>query len=117
MRGRSLARSGTVSAACGQVPHQVVDGLSAVLLDLADQRPLFLGIDDLHYADEASLQGLLYFFRRLGCARVLAVVTEAVGPELAHPLFRTECQAAQVTGAGAGGGIAGDRGAGGGRVA
>jgi DNA-binding CsgD family transcriptional regulator len=85
---RFLAHS---EAAHSQIPHQVMDALSTILLDLADQRPLLLGIDDLHYADESSLESLLYFFRRLRCARVLVVLNEAVGWELAHSLFRTEC--------------------------
>jgi DNA-binding CsgD family transcriptional regulator len=88
---RFLAHSEAASTTHGQIPHQVMDGLSAILLDLADQRPLFLGIDDMQYADEASLQSLLYFFRRLRSARVLAVLNEAVDSEPAHSPFRMEC--------------------------
>ena len=53
---RFLAHSESAATTRSQIPHQVMDGLSAILLDLADQRPLLLGIDDLQYADEASLQ-------------------------------------------------------------
>jgi DNA-binding CsgD family transcriptional regulator len=88
---RFLAHSEAASTTHSQIPHQVMDGLSAILLDLADQHPLLLGIDDLQYADEASLQSLLYFFRRLRSARVLVVLNEAVDSDLTHSLFRTEC--------------------------
>jgi DNA-binding CsgD family transcriptional regulator len=88
---RFLAHSEAAATAHSQIPHQVLAGLSAILLDLADQRPLLLCIDDLQYADEASLESLLYFFRRLRSARVLVVLNEAVDSELAHSLFRTEC--------------------------
>lgn len=88
---RSLAHSEAAPAKHSQIPHRVMDGLSAILLDLADRSPLLLGIDDLQYADEASLQSLLFFFRRLRSARVLVVLSEAVDSELEHSLFRTEC--------------------------
>jgi DNA-binding CsgD family transcriptional regulator len=87
---RFLAHSEPTSAASDQMPYQVMDDLSAIFFDLADQRPLLIGIDDLQYSDEASLQSLLYFFRRLGSAPILVVLNESMNSE-ANSLFKTEC--------------------------
>jgi DNA-binding CsgD family transcriptional regulator len=74
-----------------EVPAHVMDALSAILLDMAEQRPLLLSIDDFQYADEASLRSLLYLFRRLRSARVLVVLNETACSEPVHSLFRAEC--------------------------
>ncbi|MFE1269831.1 ATP-binding protein [Streptomyces sp. NPDC058758] len=55
----------------------IVQGLCAVLLDLAERRPLYLAVDDVEQADPASLTCLAYLARRLNSARVLAVFTHS----------------------------------------
>jgi DNA-binding CsgD family transcriptional regulator len=74
----------------GQVIAAVFHGLFTVLRDLAERRPILIGIDDVHYADPASLQFLLYLVRRLGSARILVVLNECIQPDRAHPLFYAE---------------------------
>ncbi|MFC4507621.1 AAA family ATPase, partial [Streptomyces vulcanius] len=43
------------------------------VLRAAARTPLVIAVDDVHHADAASVQGLLYLARRLGTARVLLV--------------------------------------------
>ncbi|MFB7343742.1 AAA family ATPase [Streptomyces hydrogenans] len=59
------------------VDSGIVHGLCAVLLDLAERRPLYLAVDDVEQADPASLTCLAYLARRLNSARVLAVFTHS----------------------------------------
>ncbi|WP_158839661.1 helix-turn-helix domain-containing protein [Saccharothrix deserti] len=49
--------------------------LHAVLLRLAEERPLVIAVDDLQYADEPSLNALLHVHRRIGSAAVVLVLT------------------------------------------
>lgn len=75
-----------IGAETAQLLHELV----RLLLQLSDDAPLFIGIDDLQHADPRSLDCLLYLARRLGSARVLVVLTG--NPELppSHPTFRAE---------------------------
>jgi len=66
-----------------------------VILALADTQPLILLLDDLHWADEASINLLFHLSRRLGQARVLIIgayraheITLGRGDER-HPLEAT----------------------------
>jgi AAA ATPase domain len=67
-----LKEPGTVSPAL--VP--LFQGLLELLTELSRDRPVVVAVDDLHYADVASLQGLSYLARRAGTARILMVLTE-----------------------------------------
>lgn len=42
---------------------------------LVERKPTVIGVDDAHFADQASLQGLLYLARRLRRSRVLLVIS------------------------------------------
>ena len=55
---------------------RVFEELLQALLELAEDRPVVLAVDDLHYADVASLQFLSYVARRSGGGRILTVLTE-----------------------------------------
>ncbi|KKZ75200.1 helix-turn-helix transcriptional regulator [Streptomyces showdoensis] len=55
----------------------IVHGLCTVLLELAERCPLFLSVDDVEQADQASLTCLAYLARRLNNARVLAAFTHS----------------------------------------
>ncbi|HSN70760.1 MAG TPA: AAA family ATPase, partial [Steroidobacteraceae bacterium] len=59
----------------------------ATLLDILDSEPIVLLIEDVHWADEATLDMLKFLGRRIGATRALLLVTyrdDAVGPQ--HPL-------------------------------
>ncbi|MET8572533.1 AAA family ATPase [Streptomyces sp. NPDC004783] len=55
---------------------RAVDELTGILLEAADGRPLVLAVDDMQYADPASLQALLLILRRLSSSPVVAVFAE-----------------------------------------
>ncbi|WP_328869741.1 AAA family ATPase [Streptomyces sp. NBC_00287] len=67
-----------------------VHGRLAALLDLARPAPLVIAIDDVHHADQASLQCLLYAVRRLRHKRMMVVLTESPALRAPHPHFRAE---------------------------
>ncbi|MGW7305899.1 AAA family ATPase [Streptomyces sp. NPDC054835] len=60
-----------------QMDAGIVHGLCTVLLELAERCPLYLAVDDVEQADQASLTCLAYLARRLNSARVLAVFTHS----------------------------------------
>ncbi|MEV6802645.1 AAA family ATPase [Micromonospora rifamycinica] len=67
-----------------------VRGMCAELLDIARDRPLVLLVDDVEFADETTLQTLLYLQRRLTAAQILVVLTESPQPQPFNPEFRAE---------------------------
>ncbi|WP_447002595.1 AAA family ATPase [Saccharothrix isguenensis] len=64
--------------------------LAAVLLDVATERTVVLVVDDLHDADEASLDVLLYLQRRITGVAVLIVLSEVQRRRVGHPRFHAE---------------------------
>jgi DNA-binding CsgD family transcriptional regulator len=54
---------------------RAMERVRTALLDVAQDRPMIIGIDDVHDADVLSLQCLLYFVRRIRSARVLVILT------------------------------------------
>jgi DNA-binding CsgD family transcriptional regulator len=66
---------------------QMLNGLCMALLNLADQTPLVIAVDDVQYSDMASLQCLLYLARRVRSSRLMLLITEG-GP--VHARFRAE---------------------------
>ncbi|GAA2366383.1 hypothetical protein GCM10010170_065230 [Dactylosporangium salmoneum] len=91
-----LLREGTLNAMLyetGAVPlvsAEVFGALTEALVELSERVPLVIGVDDVHLADAASRQFLLYLARRVHRARVLMVLTECVGAQPSDPLFRAE---------------------------
>jgi predicted ATPase/DNA-binding winged helix-turn-helix (wHTH) protein len=66
---------------------RLFDGVAAALKRLAQRQPLLLVLDDLHWADEASLRLLGFLARDLGDARVLILATyRDVELRRGHPL-------------------------------
>ncbi|MFI0777849.1 AAA family ATPase [Streptomyces sp. NPDC021212] len=59
------------------VPPRVLRHVYRKAEQLATQAPLLLAIDDMQYADSASLQCLLYLIRRFRTMRISLVVTES----------------------------------------
>ena len=73
--------------------EHLLDAISALFLAFARERPMILVIDDLHWADEATLDLLLYIVRNCRHSRGLIIgtyrpeeVTQAGGRT--HPLAR-----------------------------
>ncbi|MBO4208925.1 helix-turn-helix transcriptional regulator [Micromonospora echinofusca] len=74
----------------GQIDIQTVHALCTVLLDLAEESPLVLVVDDLHHADHASVVCLSYLARRVRGARVLMLLSRAEYGQPGEPLMRDE---------------------------
>jgi DNA-binding CsgD family transcriptional regulator len=72
------------------VMARVFDGLLELLVQLSDDHPVVLAIDDLQYADVASMQFLSYLARRAGTARILTVLAECAQELPADRLLHAE---------------------------
>lgn len=75
--GTAEARAGDAAA----VPHtdteaRIIHAICVELLELARQRPLVIGIDDIQFVDPFSLRLILHLRRRVASARVMIVLTE-----------------------------------------
>ncbi|QEU90964.1 helix-turn-helix transcriptional regulator [Streptomyces kanamyceticus] len=68
-----------------------VDELTDVLLAAAEGRPLVLALDDMQYADSASLQTLLLMLRRFASRPVIAVFAEWRISNSTRPGALSEC--------------------------
>ena len=60
----------------GQVPSLLNQELFDLLRAASERRPLVLAVDDLHFADAASLHSLIWFGSRLRGTRILLVLAE-----------------------------------------
>ncbi|XVQ06201.1 AAA family ATPase [Spirillospora sp. CA-255316] len=58
----------------GNVDERLLHRVCSALLKLARTSPLVIVVDDVHFADEASLEVLLRLQRRIGSARVLLIL-------------------------------------------
>ncbi|SEL82617.1 helix-turn-helix transcriptional regulator [Streptacidiphilus jiangxiensis] len=69
---------------------ELLEGLSSLLLRVAERRPLVLAVDDRQDADRASLEFLVYLVRRTVRAKVLVLLSsrETMTPE--HPTIEVE---------------------------
>lgn len=70
-----------------QEKHQLFEAILQVCIHLAQQTsgPLLLAVEDLHWSDEASLDGLLYLCRHLGQRPIRLVFTFRKAEALARP--------------------------------
>lgn len=71
-------------------PLEWFRGMWDVLRGLTEHRPVVIGVDDVHHADEISLKCLLYLVRRLRSARLLTVLTVRPRPDTASAPLYTE---------------------------
>lgn len=76
--------------AAGSADALAVSGICGVLLELAENRPLVIAVDDVQFVDDASLEVLRYLRCRTRSARLLMVLTEWERPSLARPAARAE---------------------------
>jgi hypothetical protein len=69
---------------------RVFEGVLQVLAELSETHPVVLAVDDLQYADIASLQCLSYLARRASDSRILIVLTERTAALPADRLLHAE---------------------------
>lgn len=66
---------------------RVIDAITTVLVRAAEQRPLALFVEDIHWADSATRDLIASLIHSLGPARILLLVSERTGAvERQHPL-------------------------------
>lgn len=76
----------------GELSPRARKGLADLVLRIATTTAVLVGVDDVDFADEGSLQFLLYLARRLHRAPILVVFTESAGRRVLDPRFRAEVQ-------------------------
>lgn len=76
---RDGASPPTPPSGVGADRYRLHRAMSALLDALAGERPLLLAIDDLHWADAASIELLLYLLRRPPRSRLLVAITYRSG--------------------------------------
>ena len=82
----------------GEGSFAVLHGLFLVVLDLADERPTLLAVDDLQWADRPSLRFLAYLARRIEELPVVLLATIRTGePDVDEALLDSVRQAPAVT--------------------
>lgn len=76
---RAAALFGSTAVEDADPEYGVLSGLYWLIANLADERPLVLLIDDLHWADTASLRALEFLGRRIEDLPVLVAATVRSG--------------------------------------
>ncbi len=72
--GKTSRAAGNILQTDGDLEQtHLLEQYTNVILALAEKQPLMLLLDDLHWADEASIDLLFHLSRRLGSARVLII--------------------------------------------
>ncbi|POM24965.1 transcriptional regulator MalT [Actinomadura rubteroloni] len=64
-----------------QTPIDVLQGVHAAVAERWNDRPLVIGVDDVHFADEPSLQCLRYIARRIESSAIMIVFNECSSHE------------------------------------
>ncbi|MFE5895087.1 AAA family ATPase [Streptomyces sp. NPDC056462] len=89
----AVAEGAEVAAAAeasGRVPRALMQRIYQAVAELAGRGPLVLHADDVHFADEASLQCLRYLVRRIDSLAVLVVLTESSSHDRALATLHAE---------------------------
>ena len=73
-----------------QADARTAHAVCAMLLELAEQRPVVIAVDDVQFTDSASLEMLRYLRCRMRSAKLLMVLTEWERPHLIRPPLRAE---------------------------
>ncbi|WP_307792711.1 AAA family ATPase [Streptomyces sp. HB132] len=85
------AHAGPVAEIIGSgVASEVPRTAAATLLELSERAPLVVVVDDVHHADEPSMDCLMRLVNRLRSSRILLVLAESSGDWSVHPAFRIE---------------------------
>lgn len=69
-----------------QILPSTLNELTNIILELAERAPTVIVVDDMHNADLASLQALLYLIRRMKASRLLLVLVECLHISLRYPI-------------------------------
>ncbi len=85
-----LAGRALVLPTVQQADARLIQETCAVLLAMAREEPLVIVVDDLQFADPASLQTLLYLQRRIRSVRVLLVFAEVAQARPVHAVLHDE---------------------------
>jgi DNA-binding CsgD family transcriptional regulator len=88
--GQALGVGARAPVEASQSSVAIQHGLYWLTVNLSDEAPLFLAMDDAHWADDASLRFVLYLTRRLEGLPILLVVAARAG----EPRARSELLAA-----------------------
>ena len=72
----------------GDIAHGTLHGLYWLVANLAEERPLVLSVDDVHWADEPSIRFLIHLAFRLTGMPVLVVLACRSGSEHRRPELR-----------------------------
>ncbi|WIM94440.1 LuxR C-terminal-related transcriptional regulator [Actinoplanes oblitus] len=62
-------------------PQLLMDQLGAAIQQFAGGRPVLIGVDDVHFADEQSLRCLSYTIRRIEHSEMLVILNESTSYE------------------------------------
>src|SRR3954454_21568919 len=81
----------------GEPDYATLHGLYWLCINLSDQRPLVLVVDDVQWADEASLRWLGFMVRRDSGVPILVILTVRSGPEAAQSTALAELLAQRST--------------------
>jgi len=82
--------AGQDDAMLRKVRARTARGLLDVLLDMAEEAPVVIGVDDVQHMDEGSLQVVLYFALRTQTARILMILGESTNVTSRYPELRSE---------------------------
>ncbi|QKV90549.1 AAA family ATPase [Streptomyces sp. NA02950] len=72
-----LADADEVLPGSGRVPLAVLQRICRTVTEFAREQTLVLGVDDVHFADEASLECLSYLIRRIDASAILVLLAES----------------------------------------
>ncbi|MFI1996554.1 LuxR C-terminal-related transcriptional regulator [Actinoplanes sp. NPDC020271] len=83
--------------------YAMMDRVCAAIRNLAGGRPILIGIDDVHFADEQSMRSLSYLIRRIDSCSAVVVLSESPSYERDMASLRAEmlhlsfCHRARLT--------------------
>ena len=75
--------AGAVAGPAGESPHRVVEEIVDLVASSCARGPVLLVVEDIHWADQASLSAILSVVRQLTLEQLLVVVTARPSPRSA----------------------------------
>ncbi|MFJ4790082.1 AAA family ATPase [Streptomyces sp. NPDC088794] len=84
------AVAGLAAIEAGRVPLALLQRICRAVIGFAGEGPLVIAVDDVHFADDASLDCLSYLIRRIDTAPIMVVLTESSCHEQGLVTFHAE---------------------------